>query len=127
MVVTGDTGGRPTEETPRYGLIIPRADIVRRGLLAMLLVSVLQPTQGWTTTSDMLNAHYLLVGRYMEQHFDRAVRMNEAVKAEYQHMLRLRGQAAANGVFQTKGSFSDDLAAIIVSNLPPSTCWLSDR
>ena len=81
----------------------------------VLLTTVVVPTTAWTSTSDMISAHYLLVGRYMEQHFDRAVRMNEAVKAEYEHMLRLRGQDAANNVFQSKGSYSDDLAAIIVS------------
>uniref|UniRef100_A0A7S0QTT8 Uncharacterized protein n=1 Tax=Pyramimonas obovata TaxID=1411642 RepID=A0A7S0QTT8_9CHLO len=52
--------------------------------------------------------------------------MNEAVKAEYEHILRLRGQDAANGVFQAKGSYSDDLAAIIVNYLGKAHQFFTD-
>ena len=54
----------------------------------------------------------------MEQHFMRAAKMSDAVKAEYQYTLRLRGQGPANNVLQMKGTYGYDLSTIIVSVLP---------
>lgn len=50
----------------------------------------------------------------MEQHFDRASKMADAVKSEYEYTLRLRGEAAAYRVLESKGSTGNDFATIMV-------------
>jgi len=50
----------------------------------------------------------------MEHHFVRAGKMNDAVKSEYDYVLRLRGQGLANNVLQAKGTYGYDLSTIIV-------------
>jgi hypothetical protein len=105
---------RSTRMPPLEGFPVQSVSYGGFCLFVVLLTTAVTPAAAWTSTSDMISAHYLLVGRYMEQHFNRASRMNDAVKAEYEHTLRLRGQDAANSIYQMKGSYSDDLAAIIV-------------
>eukprot|EP00238_Polyblepharides_amylifera_P009575 CAMPEP_0196574486 /NCGR_PEP_ID=MMETSP1081-20130531/4186_1 /TAXON_ID=36882 /ORGANISM="Pyramimonas amylifera, Strain CCMP720" /LENGTH=212 /DNA_ID=CAMNT_0041892515 /DNA_START=95 /DNA_END=733 /DNA_ORIENTATION=- len=82
--------------------------------------------RGWSSTTDMIQAHYLLVGRYMQQHFDKAWVLASAVRAEYEHALKLRGQAAADHVLQTKATYGDDLATIVGNYLGKADQFFSD-
>lgn len=70
---------RAMRRLPRWS---PTRAVLLRTLWTLGLVAICGPSgaAGWATAHEMVQAQYLMVGRFMAAHFERAAAMAEAVQ-----------------------------------------------
>ena len=89
--------------TPLATLLLPLA-------LALLTPA---PSRAWSSSAEMTRAQYMLVGRYMVRHFERAEEMLTALRGEQDNAVRHQQYVVANELMAKKLTYSRDYSAII--------------
>lgn len=82
-------------------------------LIAVFLSSAPTPARSWGSSAEMTRAQYMLVGRYMARHFERAEEMLTALQGEQDNAVRHRQFVVANELMVRKLTYSRDYGAII--------------
>lgn len=83
-------------------------------LLLLSFASLLpRPTHAWGSSAEMTRAQYMLVGRYMVRHFQRAEEMLTALQGEQDNAVRHQQYVVANELMAKKLTYSRDYAAIV--------------
>ena len=93
--------------------VIPSARCALTACVLASLVSSSHVVVAWNSAAEMTRAQYMLVGRYMVRHFDRAEEMLTALQGEQNNALRHKKYVLANEVMAKKLTYSRDYSAII--------------
>ncbi|KAK3244745.1 hypothetical protein CYMTET_19353 [Cymbomonas tetramitiformis] len=94
--------------------------------ITLCVLFSIAPAEGWATTNDMVQAQFLLIGRYMQHHFDKAEAMGTAVKREYDYALRVRGPVDAQRVMDHKATMGLDYSVITENYVAKAEQFFND-